>query len=161
MCILLNKSDAAVSSVLGSPSNLKAIFTLLDLKGGVGEDPQIRRGLGALILAVSLECTVSGKDEEGGAVSTTKGDEFDSDVMKLIRNGVGLERFSDLLAGLMQTNAISLPPMKRTSAIALGALTALVEKRNGKINLFDYGFRKFSKEIGICSSSIDIGVHGT
>ena len=35
-----------------------------------------------------------------------KGDEFDSDVMKLIRNGVGLERFSDLLAGLMQTNAI-------------------------------------------------------
>ena len=52
-CILLNKSDAAVSSVLGSPSNLKAIFTLLDLKGGVGEDPQIRRGLGALILAVS------------------------------------------------------------------------------------------------------------
>ena len=68
LCILLNKSDAAVSSVLGSPSNLKAIFTLLDLKGGVGEDPQIRRGLGALILAVSLECTVSGKDEEGCCV---------------------------------------------------------------------------------------------
>ena len=34
-------------------------------------------------------------------MSTTKGDEFDSDVMKLIRNGVGLEKF-DLLAGLMR-----------------------------------------------------------
>ena len=148
ICILLNKSDAAVSSVLGSPSNLKAIFTLLDLKGGVGEDPQIRRGLGALILAVSLECTVSGKDEGGGAVSTTKGDEFDSDVMKLIRNGVGLERFSDLLAGLMQTNAIKSATSETYKRNSSGRSNSTGGKTEWeKSNLFDYSFRKFSKEI--------------
>ncbi len=136
ICILLNKSEAAVSSVLGSPSNLKAIFTLLDIKGGVGEDQRIRRGLGALLLAVSLETTINAKND------SLKGDEFDSDVMKLIRNGVGLERFSDLLAGLMQTNAIK-------------AATSETYKRNNKkssvgedewekSNLFDYNFRTFA-----------------
>eukprot|EP00943_MAST-04B_sp_MAST-4B-sp1_P007145 g7145.t1 len=136
ICILLNKSEAAVSSVLGSPSNLKAIFTLLDVKGGVGEDHRIRRGLGALLLAVSLETTINAKND------SLKGDEFDSDVMKLIRNGVGLERFSDLLAGLMQTNAIksaTSETYKRNNKKA-----SVGEDEWEKSNLFDYNFRTFA-----------------
>ena len=154
ICILLNKSEAAVSSVLGSPSNLKAIFTLLDLKGGVNEDQRIRRGLGALLLAVSLECTVSGNDDtnNNGSTSTNKGDEFDSDVMKLIRNGVGLERFSDLLASLMQTNAIksaTSETYKRNnkSASRSNAMKNQTKHEWEKSNLFDYSFRTFAQGI--------------
>ena len=70
MCILLNKSDAAVSSVLGSIEFENCIH-IARLERRYGKDPQIRRGLGTLILAVSLSA-VGGKDEEGGAVSTTR-----------------------------------------------------------------------------------------
>jgi hypothetical protein len=148
MCILLSKCSTAISAILGSPSHLKTIFSFLESKKK-SNSSTIERGMAALMLAVSLEVT-----DEDMVPKTSKqrnydtNCSFDSDVMKLVRNGLGLEKFSDLLDGLMSSNAMKCAKSD-VYATPTSSPTTLTSTGNATIwdqsTLFDFAFRTFAE----------------
>eukprot|EP00945_MAST-04E_sp_MAST-4E-sp1_P006368 g6368.t1 len=143
MCILLSKCAAAVAAVLGSPSHLKTIFAFLEI-GGNGADSVIPRGMAGLMLAVSLEV----KSERTPIVAMEGGGEsFDSDVMKLIRNGVGLEKFSDLLDTLMASVAMKAAKSDVFATSSASDRSSSSQENSNAWNassLFDFSFKTFA-----------------
>ena len=135
---MLNKSDAAVSSVLGLHQFDYIHIARLERRCRRGSADSARFGR---IDSSWLECTVSGKDEEGGAVSTTKGDEFDSDVMKLIK-WRWLEDFQ-FVGGIDADQRHKSPPSE--TYWYSGALKAMVEKGMGKSTYSTIIFANFKK----------------